>query len=240
MVHGGAVAARGGVGGDLRARGRGRGRGGGQARGHRSRDRVWRGGRTWPMARRPANSAATRSRRWGGCDMLIHNASGFGVGRGRGTTGCAVSQVDMMAGVRAVEECEAALEGERSGQHHPSSAPWPANIISADRPAMVRPRGRCASMPTSWRRSWDPSASAPMSSPPGAVWFPGGSWDKRKEESPKFYAAVEKAIPLGSPGHGRGNWPRVIAFVASPAGRVDQRCGPRGRRRGPGGGGGLN
>jgi 3-oxoacyl-[acyl-carrier protein] reductase len=52
---------------------------------------------------------------------------------------------------------------------------------------------------------------------PGAVWFPGGSWDKRKEESPKFYAAVEKAIPLGRLGTGE-ELARIIAFVASPAG----------------------
>ena len=32
---------------------------------------------------------------------------------------------------------------------------------------------------------------------PGAVWFEGGSWDKQKQENPKFYQAVERSIPLG-------------------------------------------
>ena len=52
---------------------------------------------------------------------------------------------------------------------------------------------------------------------PGAVWFPGGSWDQRKQENPKFYAAVEKGIPLGRLGTAK-EIARIIVFTASPAG----------------------
>ena len=52
---------------------------------------------------------------------------------------------------------------------------------------------------------------------PGAVWFEGGSWDKRKVENPKFYASVEKSIPLGRLGTA-DEIARAIAFIASPAG----------------------
>ena len=52
---------------------------------------------------------------------------------------------------------------------------------------------------------------------PGAVWFPGGSWDQRKQENPGFYAKVEKGIPLGRLGTGE-ELARIIVFTASPAG----------------------
>jgi len=52
---------------------------------------------------------------------------------------------------------------------------------------------------------------------PGAVHFPGGSWDTRKIENPDFYAKVEKAIPLGRLGTGE-EIARIIGFVSSPAG----------------------
>ena len=51
----------------------------------------------------------------------------------------------------------------------------------------------------------------------GAVWFEGGSWDKQKQENPKFYQAVERSIPLGRLGTA-DEIARIIAFVASPAG----------------------
>ena len=52
---------------------------------------------------------------------------------------------------------------------------------------------------------------------PGAVWFEGGTWDQRKKDDPKFYAAVEKRIPLGRLGTGE-EIARIVVFTASPAG----------------------
>ncbi len=52
---------------------------------------------------------------------------------------------------------------------------------------------------------------------PGAIYFPGGEWDRRKLESPEFYARLERAIPLGRLGSGE-EIARIIAFVSSPAG----------------------
>ena len=52
---------------------------------------------------------------------------------------------------------------------------------------------------------------------PGAVHFPGGSWDRVKEAQPDFFRNVEKAIPLGRLGTGE-EIARIVSFVASPAG----------------------
>ena len=151
----------------------------------------------------------------GGCDMLIHNASAFGAGPGEDEW-MRSFQVDMMAGVRAVEECEAALEaseaasitfiGSMASKYYfgRSSSYGPAKgamrVYANELGQKLGRRGVRANVIS-----------------PGAVWFPGGSWDKRKAESPAFYASVEKLIPLGRLGTGE-ELARVIVFVASPAG----------------------
>lgn len=50
---------------------------------------------------------------------------------------------------------------------------------------------------------------------PGAIWFPGGSWDWRQKNDPETFARVERSIPfrrLGRPEE-IGD---VVAFLASP------------------------
>jgi 3-oxoacyl-[acyl-carrier protein] reductase len=151
----------------------------------------------------------------GGCDMLIHNASGFGVGPGEDDW-MRSFQVDMMAGVRAVEECEAALEASEA-----ASITFIGSMASKfyfGRSSSYGPaKGAMRVYANELAQKLGPKRIRANVVSPGAVWFPGGSWDKRKEESPKFYAAVEKAIPLGRRGTGE-ELARVIAFVASPAG----------------------
>jgi len=151
----------------------------------------------------------------GGCDMLIHNASGFGVSNSE-EDWMRSFQVDMMAGVRAVEECEAALEASEA-----ASITFIGSMASKfyfGRSSSYGPaKGAMRVYANELAQKLGPKRIRANVVSPGAVWFPGGSWDKRKEESPKFYAAVEKAIPLGRLGTGE-ELARIIAFVASPAG----------------------
>jgi 3-oxoacyl-[acyl-carrier protein] reductase len=151
----------------------------------------------------------------GGCDMLIHNASAFGAGPGEDDW-MRSFQVDMMAGVRAVEECEAALEA--SGAASITFIGSMASKFYFGRSSSYGPaKGAMRVYANELAQKLGPKRIRANVVSPGAVWFPGGSWDKRKAESPKFYAAVEKAIPLGRLGTGE-ELARVIAFVASPAG----------------------
>lgn len=152
----------------------------------------------------------------GGVDILIHNASGFGVGDSEDDWRRSF-EVDIMAGVRAVNAALPALQ--QSGQ---------GSIVFV------------GSMASKYHFGRPPSAYGPVKAAmrtyanelaqhygghgiranvvsPGAVWFPGGTWDQRKQENPKFYAAVERGIPLGRLGTGE-EIARIIVFTASPAG----------------------
>ena len=152
----------------------------------------------------------------GGVDILIHNASGFGVGASE-EDWLRSFQVDIMAGVRAVDEALPALQdsghgsivfvGSMASKYHFGRPP------SAYGPVKAAMRTYANELAQNYGKQ---GVRANVISP-GAVWFPGGSWDERKQENPKFYAAVEKGIPLGRLGTGE-EIARIIVFTASPAG----------------------
>jgi len=152
----------------------------------------------------------------GGVDILIHNASGFGVGGGEEDWQRSF-EVDIMAGVRAVDEALPALQesghgsivfvGSMASGYHFGRPPSPYG------PAKAAMRTYANELAQSYGKH---GIRANVISP-GAVWFPGGAWDQRKQENPKFYAAVEKGIPLGRLGSGE-EIARIIVFTASPAG----------------------
>ncbi len=152
----------------------------------------------------------------GGVDILVHNASGFGVGDSEADWRRSF-EVDIMAGVRAVNEALPALKesgcgsvvfvGSMASKYHFGRLP------SAYGPVKAAMRTYANELAQTYGKD---GIRANVISP-GAVWFPGGSWDQRKQENPKFYAAVEKGIPLGRLGTGE-EIARIIAFTASPAG----------------------
>lgn len=152
----------------------------------------------------------------GGVDILIHNASGFGVENSEEDWRRSF-EVDIMAGVRAVNEALPALKqsehgsivfvGSMASKYHFGRPPSAYGAVKA---AM---RTYANELAQNYGRD---GLRANVVSP-GAVWFPGGSWDQRKQENPKFYAAVEKGIPLGRLGTAE-EIARIIAFTASPAG----------------------
>jgi 3-oxoacyl-[acyl-carrier protein] reductase len=150
----------------------------------------------------------------GGVDILVHNASA--VDQSGDEAGWERSfRVDMMAGVVAVEEALPALEESDA--------------------ACITFVGSMASKFFFFRSSYGPAKAAMRAYAnelaqslgkkgiranaisPGAIYFPGGEWDRRKLESPEFYARLERAIPLGRLGSGE-EIARIIAFVSSPAG----------------------
>lgn len=151
----------------------------------------------------------------GGLDLLIHNASGFDSAGDE--EGWARSfQVDVMAGVRAVEEALPALTESDSASITfigSMASKFYFRRRSSYGPAKATMRAYANELAQNFGRQ---SIRANVISP-GAVHFPGGSWDKTKQAQPDFYRNVEKAIPLGRLGTGE-ELARIIAFVASPAG----------------------
>jgi len=152
----------------------------------------------------------------GGIDILIHNASGFGVGNDEDDWQRSFD-VDIMAGVRAVDEALPDLKnsdtpsivfvGSMASKYHFGRPP------GAYGPAKAAMRAYANELAQTYGKD---GIRANVISP-GAVWFPGGIWEQRKQENPKFYAAVEKGMPLGRLGTGE-EIARIIAFTASPAG----------------------
>ena len=151
----------------------------------------------------------------GGLDLLIHNASGFdSIGDEEGWARS--FQVDVMAGVRAVEQALPALKesdaasitfiGSMASKYYFRRR----NSYGAAKAAM---RAYANELAQNFGR--DGIRCNVVS--PGAVHFPGGSWDNVKNAQPDFYRNVEKAIPLGRLGTGE-ELARIIGFVASPAG----------------------
>ena len=152
----------------------------------------------------------------GGLDILIHNASGFGSDNSEDAWARSF-QVDMMAGVRAVDEALPALKASGSGSivfvGSMASKYYFGRPPSAYGPAKAAMRTYANELAQAYGRN---GVRANVISP-GAVWFPGGSWDRQKQDNPKFYAAVERAIPLGRLGTAE-EIARIITFTASPAG----------------------
>ena len=152
----------------------------------------------------------------GGIDLLIHNASGFDMA-GDESGWMRSFQVDIMAGVRLVDETLEQLKtstcasitfvGSMASKFHFGRPP------TSYGPAKAAIRTYANELAQTYGKD---GIRANVISP-GAVWFEGGSWDKQKQENPKFYQAVERSIPLGRLGTA-DEIARIIAFVASPAG----------------------
>jgi len=152
----------------------------------------------------------------GGVDLLIHNASGFDMS-GDEEGWMRSYQVDMMAGVRLVQECLDELKSSEA-----ASITFVGSMASKfhfGRPpsSYGAAKGAMRVYANELAQAYGKDGVRANVVSPGAVWFEGGSWDDRKKENPKFYAAVEKAIPLGRLGTA-DEIARIIAFVASPAG----------------------
>ncbi|MFP6814190.1 MAG: SDR family oxidoreductase [Pseudomonadales bacterium] len=151
----------------------------------------------------------------GGLDLLIHNASGFD-SSGDEEGWQRSFQVDVMAGVRAVEEALPALKESDAASITfigSMASKFYFRRRSSYGPAKAAMRAYANELAQNFGRD---GIRANVVSP-GAVHFPGGSWDNVQQTQPDFYRNVEKAIPLGRLGTGE-ELARIIAFVASPAG----------------------
>lgn len=150
-----------------------------------------------------------------GIDILIHNASGFD-SSGDEEGWLRSFEVDMMAGVRAVEEALPLLKASDAASITfigSMASKFYFGRRSSYGPAKAAMRAYANELAQSLGK--DGIRANAIS--PGAVHFPGGSWDKVKQAQPDFYAKVEKKIPLGRLGTAE-EIARIIAFVASPAG----------------------
>ncbi len=143
----------------------------------------------------------------GGIDVLVNNASGFGMGDDEEGWAAGLS-VDVLAMVRS---SRAALPWlQRAGA---------ASIIHISSIAAFRPSTRTAAYAAvkAAMNSYTGSQAAMLSRQgirvnaiaPGSIEFPGGVWDQRKTENPSLYERTLKSIPFG-----RFGTPDEVAEVA--------------------------
>ena len=185
-----------------------------------ARDELARGGGTVYAA--PANLANPDSTRafvagaieaLGGLDILIHNATGQSGQDAEGWQG--TFDVDVMAGVHAVEAAQPALEASDA-----------ASIIFIGSTASKQWFGRWSSygplkgamrvLANELGQALGRKGIRVNALSPGATLMPGGNWDRTREANPDFYKSVERSIPFGRLGSGE-EVARAITFLASPA-----------------------
>ncbi len=150
----------------------------------------------------------------GGIDILVNNASGFGMSDDEAGWEASIS-VDLMATVRASQAAIPVIERGGSGgsivnissisgyRPSPRSPPYAAvkaalfNYTSTQAAVLARKgiRVNCVA--------------------PGSIEFPGGTWEKRKSDNPKLYNRILESIPFGRLGHPE-EVANVVLFLASP------------------------
>ncbi len=150
----------------------------------------------------------------GGIDILVNNASGFGVTDDEAGWGASIA-VDLMATVRASHAAEPFLAKADGGSIiHISS-------ISGFRPsARTTPYGAVKAAlfqyTTSQALVLAPKGIRVNCVAPGSIEFPGGGWEKRRLAKEPLYDTVLARIPFGRLGRPE-EIANVVLFLASPA-----------------------
>ncbi|MFY9514453.1 MAG: SDR family oxidoreductase [Rubrivivax sp.] len=153
----------------------------------------------------------------GGIDILVNNASGFGMGDDEAGWAAGLA-VDVMAMVRASHAALPFLQRAQGASilHIASISGFRASTrapaYAAVKAAMMSYTGSQAAM---LARQWGIRVNCIA---PGSIEFPGGVWDERKQAADPLYDRTLKSIPFG-----RMGTPEEIAevalFLASPHAR---------------------
>jgi 3-oxoacyl-[acyl-carrier protein] reductase len=148
----------------------------------------------------------------GGIDVLVNNASGFGLKNDEAGWAASVA-VDLMATVRASEAALPHLK-QSSG-----AAIVNTSSISALRPSpRTPPYGAIKAAVVHYTQSQAAALAAARirvnSVAPGSIEFPGGVWDIRKTQEPALYQRVQSSIPFGRLGRPE-EVANAVLFLAS-------------------------
>lgn len=151
----------------------------------------------------------------GGLDVLVNNASGFGMGEDEAAWSAGLD-VDVMATVRATLVATPFLEmSQGSIVNITSISGYRASARSS---AYAAVKALLVNYTASQALILAPKRIRVNAVAPGSIEFPGGFWAQIKQDAPATYQATRDGIPFG-----RMGLPEEIAdtvlFLASPAAR---------------------
>jgi 3-oxoacyl-[acyl-carrier protein] reductase len=149
----------------------------------------------------------------GGIDVLINNASGFGLGNDEAAWKVGID-VDLLATVRASTAAEPFLTASGSG------AIVNVSSISGFRPSARTPayaavKAAIIQYTTSQAALLARKGVRVNCVAPGSIEFPGGLWEQRKTAAPDLYNSILKSIPSGRMGRPE-EVANLVLFLASP------------------------
>ncbi len=156
----------------------------------------------------------------GGIDVLVNNASGFGMGDDEAGWAAGLS-VDVMAMVRASHAALPLLEAAHAKSSsssiiHISSIAGYRHSIRA--PAYAAVKALMLNYTASQAATLARKGIRVNCIAPGSVEFPGGVWDQRRLANDPLYANTLKSIPFGRMGT-PDEIAEVALFLASPHAR---------------------
>ena len=149
----------------------------------------------------------------GGIDVLVNNASGFGLADDEASWEASIA-VDLLATVRASRAAQPFLEASKE------SSIINVSSISGFRPNVRTPAYAAVKAALIQYTTTQAAALAPQrirvtGVAPGAIEFPGGMWQQRKTGNPELYDRALKSIPFGRLGKPE-EVANVVLFLASP------------------------
>lgn len=152
----------------------------------------------------------------GGIDILVNNASGFGMSDDEAGWGASIA-VDVMAVVRASHEAVPHIEAAGGGSivNIASISGLRASTRSVPYAAV---KAAVINYTQSQAALYADKSIRVNAIAPGAIEFEGGVWDRRKRENPKLYEATLASIPFGRFGTAE-EVAEVALFLAAPASR---------------------
>lgn len=150
----------------------------------------------------------------GGLDILVPNASAL-VGSADSEAWRLGLEVDVLGTVRAVEAALPFLEKSDAASIVAISSTAAVNTSGGVR-AYSGLKAALISYMSGLSTNLGAKGIRANSVSPGAIYFEGGVWDKRKQESPEAYAAAAARCPMGRLGTPE-EVAAAVVFLASPA-----------------------
>ena len=149
----------------------------------------------------------------GGLDVLVNNASGFGMGNDEAAWQAGLD-VDVMATVRASAAAERHLVASGAGAIVNVSS-ISGFRASARTPAYAAVKAAVIQYTTSQAALLARKGVRVNCVAPGSIEFAGGLWDQRRTSAPDLYNAVLRSIPFGRMGQPE-EVASLVVFLASP------------------------